>query len=61
MPDDRYRTDCHFYQDVKESNARIPTCGYRRVLGHCPCSPQCRKYISEADADALIRAHVDAG
>ena len=54
----KYKGDCYFYERVQEMNATIPTCNYDKILGYCPCE-ECCLYISEKEADALIKNVVD--
>ena len=52
-----YRTDCYFYCESQEMGAYVPNCGYdsKYEYGFCPCSENCKHYISRKEAYELIK------
>lgn len=52
------KTDCFFYEEVKDMGAHIPTCNYHHKLGYCPCDG-CMKYIKHIDVSNGVRKYVD--
>lgn len=53
-----YKTDCYFYEEVRDMAAHIPTCNYHGKLGYCKCK-DCPKYISRKEAFKMVREKVD--
>lgn len=50
-----YRRDCFYFWEEQDMGARIPCCTLRSALGDCPCSPNCKDYISGSDAYKVVR------
>ena len=47
------KTDCYFYEEIRDMGALIPTCTYQDELGYCPCN-KCKYYIRRSEADRII-------
>lgn len=55
----RYKEDCYFYRETKDMGATIRYCTQSKIKwGYCPCE-KCDKYISNIDADKIIRKHIE--
>lgn len=52
------RTDCYFYYEAQDMNAYVPNCSAPvsgPEFGSCPCSDDCKYYISNREAREIIR------
>lgn len=52
------RKDCHFYHEEPDMGAHIPCCIRTKKLGVCPCSPECKDYISEREINQVISDYI---
>lgn len=54
------REDCYFYREDHDMGATIPYCVYNfEGWGICPCSKECKHYISGQDAFSIVKEYVD--
>ena len=55
------REDCYFYYESKEMSATVPNCSYTNYeYGFCPCSKECKYYISKAEVHKTIKEFVQS-
>ena len=57
---DYYKCDCHYYEEVQDMGAHIPTCKCEINnigLGWCKCE-NCQWYISNTEAEKIIRNYM---
>lgn len=53
--------NCYWRHEYQDMNATVPTCDYYGRYGSCLCSDECEHYISEQEAENVIRKRVEAG
>lgn len=60
MEMNNYRTDCYFYYESQEMGALVPNCSYdtKYEYGFCPCSENCKHYISRKKVYELVKGLV---
>ena len=53
----KLRKDCYFYYESQEMSAHVPNCSFdaQYEYGFCPCSENCKHYISKNEAHNLIK------
>ena len=53
----KLREDCYFYYESQEMSAHVPNCSFdaQYEYGFCPCSENCKHYISKNEAHNLIK------
>lgn len=55
----KYKEDCYFYRETKDMGASIRYCTWSEIKwGYCPCE-KCDKYISDVEANKIIRKYVE--
>lgn len=56
----KYKEDCHFYGETHDMGATIRYCTRDKIKwGYCPCN-QYDKYLSQTDADKIIRKYIES-
>ena len=53
----KLRKDCYFYYESQEMSAHVLNCSFdaQYEYGFCPCSENCKHYISKNEAHNLIK------
>lgn len=51
---DKTRRDCHWYHCEHDMGASINCCTLREKLDDCPCTDDCKDYLSNAEADKAV-------
>ena len=59
--EDKIRRDCYFYHCEHQMGASIDCCTLMTGLGVCPCSEDCKTYISTYEAYKIIEKYVLEG
>lgn len=59
QPETKYREDCYYCVIDHDMGATIHSCGYSYALGHCPCSSDCKNYISHKEALKIIKDYIE--
>ena len=49
------RTDCYWYHEYQDMNARVPTCEYYGEYGKCLCVLGCDHFIDKDEVSGFIR------
>ena len=50
-----YRQSCYWYRPWKDMNATIQWCALEDEIDSCPCTLDCSNYISERNADKIVK------
>ena len=54
-----YREDCYYFHSEQDMGAHIPYCRKEREYGYCPCSEDCKNYISKQEVSRIVANYVD--
>lgn len=56
---DNIRRDCYWYHCEHQMGASIDCCTLANGLGDCPCSRDCKTYISKEEATTMVLDYIE--
>lgn len=48
------KKDCYFYYEDNDMGAKVPNCKKEIDYGSCPCSANCKHYITNKEVMELV-------